>query len=464
MKIPLMRISVVLLFVLASGVAQGSPVQRLSEAIQFKTISYQDREKINYLPFVAFREYLEQAFPLVFSELDIEVVNGYSLLLRWAGTDAELQPVLFTGHYDVVPVEAGTAQDWHYPPFSGAIANGRIYGRGALDDKVGVMGLLEGIEQLLREGFIPARTLVFAFGHDEEIGGADGAKAMAAIMLESGDEFYWMVDEGGMIISDYPLLQDKAVALVNVAEKGYVTIRLRTTGEGGHSSNPPAVSTIGRLAAALTRIEENPFPPRLIEPVAAMLETIAPYTSQPERFIFSNLWLTGGLVASQMADDRATMPFVRTTTALTVVRAGSQENVIPQAAEALVNFRLLPGDTPAEVIESIERLIDDPLVEITYEQWDEIPKISDHNAQGFATIAEAVASVYPEVLVAPSMLMATTDTRHYVRVAENQYRFHGVMMTMEQLTSIHGTNEYVGEESYNNWVEVAREMLMLAAQ
>ncbi|MEM8561961.1 MAG: M20/M25/M40 family metallo-hydrolase [Pseudomonadota bacterium] len=460
----LMRLSLALLLILATAGAASSPAQRLSEAIRFKTVSYQDREKIDYQPFIAFREYLEQAFPRVFSQLEVEIVNRYSLLLRWPGTDPTQKPVLFTGHYDVVPIEAGTEQDWHHPPFSGAIADGRIYGRGALDDKVGVMGLLEGVEHLLNEDFAPRRTLVFAFGHDEEIGGRDGAKAMAALMLDSGDRFDWMVDEGGMIISDYPLLQDKAVALINVAEKGYVTIRLRTMGEGGHSSNPPAVSTIGRLASALTRIEENPFPPRLIEPVAAMLETIAPYTRQPERFVFSNLWLTGGLVARQMADDRATMPFVRTTTALTVIRAGSQENVIPQAAEALVNFRLLPGDTPAEIIASVERLIDDPMVKISYEQWDEIPRISDRKAQGFATITAAVESVYPEVLVAPSMLMATTDTRHYIQVTDNQYRFHGVMMTMEQLTSIHGTNEYVGEKSYNKWVHLAGEMLRLTAQ
>jgi len=457
------RLSAVLLVFCISGVA-ASPAERLGMAVRFKTISYQDREQIDYDQFQAFQLFLEESFPLVFSQLEVETVNGYSLLLRWPGADASLPPVLFTAHMDVVPVEPGTEQDWQHPAFDGVIADGRIYGRGTLDDKVGVMGLLEAAEQLLAAGFSPQRSLVFAFGHDEEISGRHGATALAARMRELGLHFTWMVDEGGMLLSDNPLVEGKTMALVNIAEKGYLTLTLRASGEGGHSSNPPAVSTIGRLANALVRIEANPFPPRMVVPVAAMLETLAPHLGQPERFVFNNLWLTDTLVARSMADDRATMPFVRTTTALTMINAGIKENVVPQSAEALVNFRLLPGDTPEKVVAYVRELIDDPLVEINYDTWDNIPGIADYTGGGFAIIKAAVESVYPAAIVVPSLMPATTDTRHYIDLVDNQYRFHGVEMVTSQVTSIHGTNEYVGIESYNKSIEVARGMIELAAQ
>ncbi len=192
-------------------------------------------------------------------------------------------------------------------------------------------------------------------------------------MRELGLHFAWMVDEGGMLVSDNPLLAGKTMAMVNIAEKGYLTLILQTTGEGGHSSNPPVVSTIGRLANAVARIEAEPFPPRLVAPVEAMLEALAPEMEQPERMVFENLWLTGPLVARNMAGARTTAPFVRTTTALTMFNAGVKENVVPQRAEARINFRLLPGDSPDMVVARIRELVDDPLVEISYEQWDEMP-------------------------------------------------------------------------------------------
>lgn len=460
---PAFYLPALLLVFCVSGFA-ASPAERLGAAVRFKTISYQDFDQIDYAEFEGFREFLRETFPLVFRQLEVETVSEHSLLLRWQGSDASLLPVLFTAHMDVVPMEPGTEQDWQHPAFAGVVADGRIYGRGTLDDKQGLMGLLEATEELLAAGFVPLRTLVFAFGHDEEISGRMGAFMLAARMRELDLHFTWMVDEGGMLVSDNPLLAGKTVAMVNIAEKGYLTLTLRATGEGGHSSNPPTVSTIGRLANALARIEDNPFPPRLVVPVAAMLETLAPHTEQPERFVFENLWLTDGLVARNMAGERSTMPFVRTTTALTMINAGVKENVVPQNAEALVNFRLLPGDTPEMVVSYITEVVDDPLVEISYEEWDGLPAIADYQGGGFAIIKAAVASIYPEAVVVPSLLTATTDTRHYIDLADNQYRFHGVEMAMSQATSIHGTDEYLEVESYEKSIEVARKMIELAAQ
>lgn len=450
--LPLMAVSV-------ADSRASSPAERLAGAIRFETVSYEDRSLIDYGQFYNLLEYLQQSYPRVFTELQVERVNGYSLLLQWPGSDPAARPVLFTGHLDVVPVEPGTESDWQHPAFDGVIADGRIYGRGTLDDKLGVIGLLEATEGLLAQGFAPRRTLVFAFGHDEEIGGRDGAGRLAARMRELGLSFSWMVDEGGMLVSDYPLLPDRPVALINIAEKGYLTLTLAATGSGGHSSNPPRVSTIGRLAGALARIEENPFPPRLVAPVAAMFEQLAPHLAWQRRLIFGNLWLTRPLVVRQMAGERLTQPFVRTTTALTMVNAGVKENVLPQLAEAKVNFRLLPGDTPETVVRAIRRVVDDPAIEISFDTWDNVPPVAAHEGSGFKVISDSVMSAYPEAVVVPSLLAATTDTRHYIDLADDQYRFHGVLIDTSQASSVHGTDEYVTVESFSRSISIAREML-----
>ncbi len=464
MSHPPVHIACALLLALWVGAAGADPAERLGAAVRFKTISYQDREQIDYTQFDAFRQFLRESFPLVFSTLEVETVNQYSLLLRWPGSDPSLPPVLFTAHMDVVPIEPGTEQDWQHPPFAGVVADGRIYGRGTLDDKMGLMGHLEAAEHLLAQGFAPVRTIVFAFGHDEEISGRSGAKAIAARMRELGLHFAWMADEGGMLVTDNPLLAGKTMAMVNIAEKGYLTLILQVTGEGGHSSNPPAVSTIGRLANAVARIEANPLPPRLVPPMEAMLEALAPEMGQPERFAFENLWLSGPLVARNMAGARLTAPFVRTTTALTMFNAGVKENVVPQRAEARVNFRLLPGDTPETVVAHVREVIDDPLVEISYDRWDGLPPTAEYPGGGYAVIRAAIESVYPEAVVVPSILMATTDTRHYIDLVDNQYRFQGVAVTSGQGTSIHGTDEYVDVASYEKSIEIARKLIELAAQ
>ncbi|MGB1141569.1 MAG: M20/M25/M40 family metallo-hydrolase, partial [Halioglobus sp.] len=272
------------------ALAGDSPEERLAESIRFKTISYQESEKIDYGEFARLNAYLREQFPRVFSTLEVEEVSGYSLLIRWPGSRPDLEPILFTAHTDVVPIEGGTEADWAHPPFDGVIADGRVYGRGTLDDKLGVLGLLEAAESLLAEDFTPERSIVFAFGHDEEISGKSGAGKMAELMEARGWQFLWHVDEGGMVVENNPLLPEKELAIVSVAEKGYLTLTLVATGEGGHSSRPPKQSTIGRLSVALAKIEDNPYPAELVVPVRAMLEAMAPHMDQPARVPTIRVW------------------------------------------------------------------------------------------------------------------------------------------------------------------------------
>lgn len=444
--------------------AIAGPADRLAEAVRFRTISTQDPALTDYGEFQRFNDFLRATYPRVFAELQVDVVNGYSLMLTWPGADPAAGAILFTAHTDVVPVEPGTEADWAHPPFAGVIADGIVHGRGTLDDKHGVISLLEAVASLLSEGYRPRKTVVLAFGHDEEVSGRRGAAKIAALMQERGLHFDWLVDEGGLVVTGNPLLPDRPLALVAVAEKGYVTLILEASGEGGHSSMPPPESTIARLSRALVRIEENPFPPRLVGPVRAMLESVAPYTPQPRQAVLENLWLTRPLVLTEMSESRLTNPYVRTTTALTMFNAGVKENVVPQRAEARVNFRLLPGDTPDGLVARIADIVADPGIEIRYDNWNRVPPVADYNGRGFDVIRAAVAETYPDAVVAPSLLVATTDTRHYIDVADDIYRFHGAVIPMSATPGIHGTNEQIGVESFEKTVAIAAHMIRKGAE
>jgi carboxypeptidase PM20D1 len=340
--------------------------QRLAASLRFRTVSYQNPADFDPAPFEALLEYLRVTYPRAHAALRVRRVAGYSLLLEWPGTQASLQPVLFMSHTDVGPVEPGTEEEWTHPAFAGVVADGVIWGRGAVDDKNGVIAWLESVERLLAEGYAPARGLYFAFGHDEEVGGHAGAAAVAALLRNEGRRFEFIIDEGGFVVEDTPILPGRLLAMVNIAEKTYFTVRLRARGEGGHSSMPPRHTAIGKLASALGRLEANPMPARLSGPIREMLTAVAPEVPGIEGWALRNLWLTEPLVLRGLTGDRSTNALVRTTTAITIFEGGVKENVLPQEAVATVNFRLLPGDSTEAVLDHIERTIDDP--EITVEE------------------------------------------------------------------------------------------------
>ncbi|MEP5764019.1 MAG: M20/M25/M40 family metallo-hydrolase [Halieaceae bacterium] len=459
------KLAPIVLLLLAPALWAASAADNLAQAIRFPTISHQGNQQNDLSAFSDLHDFLRASYPLVFSRLQVEVINEHSLLIIWPGSEADLRPVLFTAHMDVVPIEPGTEQDWPHPPFAGVIEDGFVYGRGTLDDKIGVISLLEAAQSLLAEGWQPQRGLVFGFGHDEEIGGLQGAAMIAARMRERGLYFDWMVDEGSYVISDNPLLPARPAALIGVAEKAYLTLILRARGKGGHSSTPPPQTPIGRLAKAVAAVEANPLPAKIVAPVDAMLERTADYASFPENMVFSNLWLTGGFVAQRMAEDPVTASFVRTTTALTIFNAGVKDNVIPQLAEARINFRLLPGDTPDMVIAHVKKVVDDPGIEIERSpEWAEPPPLAAMQGGGFDVIGDAAQSVYAEAAVIPYMMSATTDVRHYIELADNHYRFHGAEISLSQTRGIHGTGERIAVQSVDKAVLVARQMLTGAGE
>jgi len=443
---------------------EAAAAQRLGAALRIRTVSYEDRARIDPAAFDALAAHLRRSFPRVHRALALERV-GHSLLYTWAGRDASLRPVLLLSHMDVVPVEPGTESKWTHPPFSGAVADGYIWGRGAIDDKAGVLGWLEAAELLLARGFAPSRTVYFAFGHDEEIGGQQGAKKVAALLAQRGVRAEFSLDEGGAITQGLVAGVARPVASIMVGEKGYASYRLTLRGEGGHSSLPPPRTHIGRLSAAVARLEQCPMPARLVTPVAAMLDRLAPEMPFGQRLAIANRWLLEPLLLRQMARSRVTNALIRTTTAPTVFHAGVKDNVLPSEAHAVVNFRLLPGDTRADVERHIRKTIDDPDIAVACEGefCSDPPPLADPAAPAFAQIATAARDVFPEALVSTGLVSGATDNRHYAAVRENGYNFIPLVITPGDLARIHGTDERVAVAAYADVIRFDARLLMLAA-
>ncbi|MEH6345396.1 MAG: M20/M25/M40 family metallo-hydrolase [Bermanella sp.] len=448
----------------ASAIEHDAAITHLAQAIRFETVSHQQKEKIDYSAFNNFRSFLKSTYPIVFSSLSSQEISQHSLLIQWTGSNKTLKPVLFEAHYDVVPIEDGTMQDWQHPPFSGVIEDGYLWGRGSLDDKVSVITSLEAMEQLLKEGYTPERTLLFAFGHDEEIGGKQGAKKIAEYLKQKNIELEYVIGEGGLIINDHPILPTSTVAMIALAEKSYLTLTLNAKGEGGHSSAPSQNSAVIRLAKAVSALDDNPFEAKLVSPVSEMLLAFAPHVGAVESFLFRNQWLSEPLLVSKLSEKRMSNPLVRTTTAVTMFNAGVKENVVSQQAHAKVNFRLLPGDTSEQVLARVTELINDTSIEITADSWGDSPKVANMNAEGYRRIQESIESELPDTIVTPGLLMATTDTRHYTQLTDNIYRFQPFTMHMDDSKTIHSTNERVSLEAIVNAVAISRQLLTRVAK
>ncbi|MCL4691596.1 MAG: M20 family peptidase [Candidatus Hydrogenedentes bacterium] len=429
--------------------------EHLAESLRFETISYGVQAPLSKDAFESFHAYLETTYPNIHGTLDLEVAGGFSLLYTWRGSDPALRPLLIMGHFDVVPVPPDTLADWEHPPFAGEIVDGVIWGRGALDDKVNVIGAMEAVEWMIGEGFQPRRTLYLAFGHDEEVGGAQGAVKIAALLKGRGVELECVVDEGGSIIADTMPGVEAPVALIGIAEKGYLTLTLSVEQSGGHSSMPPNQSAIGILAAAVARLEANPFPAKLGGPSVEMFAAFGPEMPFAQRVVFANLWLTKPLVMRLLSQSPETNAMLRTTTAVTMMNGGVKDNVLPTEASASVNFRIMPGETTESVVGRVREVVNDERVRIeAADKSSHEPSIvSDTDAPAFGTLEKTIRQVCPDVLVGPYLVLGATDARHYEILTPNIYRFTPIRLGKGDTAMLHGANERI---RVDNFGEVCR--------
>jgi carboxypeptidase PM20D1 len=436
--------------------------ERIAGAIRFETISPENAVDFKGEPFDRLTDYLEDLYPRVFGDLELEKVNDYTLVFKWQGTDEKLAPGLFMAHLDVVPVEGAAVEAWTHPPFAGVIEGGFVWGRGAIDVKTGVILWLEAMEALLAEGFVPERTIYLSLGHDEEIGGPNGAVAVAQLFRDRGIRPAFLFDEGGFILDGYPLLPDKTTALVVTAEKAYFTVRLTARGISGHSSMPPKHTAIGKLARAIVRIEENPMPTRLIAPVREMFEAASAHLPFIERFAFRNLWLTGGIVKRRLLKERVSAPLVRTTFAATIISGGVKDNVIPELAQATINVRRLPGDTPQDVLDHFKKVIDDPEIEIEGTNWGDGATPASVDGFAFPLAAAAIKEVMPDVIVLPGLLPGATDSRHFADLVDEILRFIPQRVHLELASGAHGRDERTAIETLSDSLAIAIGMVRRA--
>ncbi|WP_109126454.1 M20 family peptidase [Dyella sp. C11] len=442
---------------------EAAAVERFAGAVRLSTVSMGDAPP-STMDLDALHSYLSQQFPQVHATLQVEQVGHGALLFTWKGKESTVAPIILMAHQDTVPVDSNTRDRWTRDPWSGAVADGVVWGRGALDDKASLVSTLEAAEQLLKQGFQPRRTIYFAFGSDEERGGAQGAVAIVDLLKERGVHAQFVLDEGGAYTNGLMPGVAGDLAMVGIAEKGYMSVRLSVQANGGHSSQPLPQSAIGILSQAMVRLEANQSPGHLEPTTAAMLDTLAPLLPFPARMAVRNRWLLGSVLIDQLSKTPAGNAMMRTTTAETTFSAGIKDNVLPTVANATVNFRILPGDTVASVLEHVRKVVADPRVDITPgEEQNEPSPTSPLDGEGLALVRRTIQQVAPGVPVVPYLVTGATDASHYVPVSTEQLRFVPYHFTPVTIERFHGINEGVSVSDYLNCVQFAAQFMRNAA-
>lgn len=421
---------------------------RLSEAIRFRTVSLIGTESDEPEQFDQFHAWMQARYPAFHAVAARELIGGRSLLYTWEGADPAQPPLLLLAHQDVVPAPADTRAAWSVDPFAGIIRDNAVWGRGAIDDKSSVIGLLEAAEILAAAGRTPTRTILFAFGHDEELGG-DGARAIAAHLQAQGVRAWLALDEGLIIIAEHPLTGGP-VSLIGVSEKGAGTLRVVARGQPGHSSMPPPQTAVSTLAQAVSAIHAMPID-RSLEggPALDMMRAVGAELPMTTRMAVANEWLFAPLLRRQMAASPSAMALLGTTVAPTMIAGGSRANVLPGEATAYINLRIHPRDTPDSLLARARAAVS-ALEGVTVD-WSEPPTaaspVSRTDSSSYALIASMARAIEPEIPVAPALVLAGTDSRLYVDVAENVYRFQPILLDNDDLAGLHGVDEHLSLEN-----------------
>ena len=326
----------------------------LAAAVRRATVSQYDESAEDDSAFESFKKDLEGGFPGVHAAMRREEIGDRALLFTWQGRDERLAPAILCAHFDVVPAE--DAAEWKHAPFSGDLAEGCVWGRGTQDIKLMIVSALHAAERLIGGGFRPKRTIYFAFGGDEEIGGYRGARLLGETLASRGVRAAFLLDEGGPIADGMLSFADRPLALIGIAEKGYLDVMVEAAGAGGHASMPPRRTAAGNLARAVAAIEASPSGARLGYTVRSFLDRLSPYSPFAIRLLFRNLWLFAPLVKAVFAASQTTNAMIRTTYAPTMLQGSAKENVLADLARANINVRILPGDSSGAVLSRLARL------------------------------------------------------------------------------------------------------------
>lgn len=435
-----------------------SAAQHLSEAIQIKTVSFGDTLAIDTTEFTKFRVFMETTYPLLHQQLPIQIISEFSYIFTWKGKDTTLAPWVLMAHMDVVPVEVVAENKWTVPSFSGIIKGDTIWGRGAVDDKASVVGIMEAAEQLLKENYQPQRTIYLCFGHDEEITGRRGAAKIAEWFKQQNIKPQLVVDEGGMVDTEKFKKTGRPVAVIGVGEKGYCNIDLTVEIPGGHSSMPVTETAIDVLNKAITKIRAKQMPGRITPPVQEMLGRIAAVDGFVTKLGVSNQWLLSGAVISMLEKDKQTNAMVHTTLVPTIVKAGIKDNVIPTVAKATFNSRILPGETSDDVVAFVKKAVNDDRVQIkkqTISLFEPSATTSTSHPM-FLKVEEAVYKTVPNVYVTPYLIVGATDSRYFRPFSDAVLNF----APMKDAKGFHGIDERIGINDLKSMIFFYRLLMM----
>ncbi len=423
--------------------------EHLAEMIRIRTVSFADKAQEDPEPFEEFPRLLARLYPNVHSTCKCERPGPRSLLFRWPGK-APGDPTVLMAHYDVVPADEDA---WEKPPFAGIIEGGVLWGRGTLDTKGTLLGVMEAAEAMIARGFVPEHDIYLAFAGDEEIAGT-GAPTTVKLLKARGIHAALVVDEGGAVVENVFPGVSRPCALVGIGEKGSVNFEFSLASKGGHASAPPAHTLVGRLARAVTRVEGKPFPARMTKATAELFDTLGRHSTFVYRMIFANLWcflpLLDLICKKRGGELNALM---RTTCAFTMMEGSRAANVLPPKARMVANLRLISGDTASSAAEALRAVIQDDSIAVQRLNGDDPSPFSRTDSEGWRRLRRAIRATWPEALVSPYLMIAGSDSRHFSAISENVMRFCPMALSTEERGYIHGHNERIPVEKLGTLVE-----------
>lgn len=419
------------------SIAWQQHVAHLSAMLQVPTVS--ERGNPDKTQIYAFHKRLEELYPLIHSRLEKHDIDG-ALLFKWAGRHSDRRPILLMSHMDVV--EGGDEDKWKYPPFSGTVADGRIWGRGSVDTKGALCAILESVEHLLSEGFTPYCDVYIASSCNEEITG-DGAVKTVEYLHSKGITLDLVMDEGGSVMGSLTAGSQGHSAMIGIFEKGRANIKFTAASPGGHASVPFKHNPFARLARLIDTLERGSmFKKKLTAPVRHMYNAMVPYMAFPFRFVLGNLWLFGGILPFFLGKlgGRANA-LVSTTCVFTQAQGSHGANVIPQHASVTANMRFMIHEGLEKSYHKVAKLCHKLDISMEMLAGFDYSPTADMNTYAYKYVEKRIAATFGDIPIIPYVMLAGTDARHYTKICSCVLRFVPLSMTSEQLASAHAINE-----------------------
>lgn len=391
--------------------------------------------------FEAFHKILDEEFPNVARVCEKFNPGGDALLYKWKGKNSD-RPVVLMAHQDVVPAVGG---EWKHEPFSGAIEDGKVWGRGAMDCKNTLFSTIQACEELIEEGFVPEQDIYLSYSDNEETSGP-GAESARDWFIANGVKPAIVIDEGGAIICKLFDKMTKDIAMIGIVEKGYADVKFIARGKGGHSSQPPKNTPIARLSQFVSYCEKHTiFKPKMSMAAKAMIKGLAEVLAFPLKGLAKSIGLTGGLVAKLAPKVAPAMggALFQTTFTFTMCGGASAPNVIPQEAYMIANLRFSPNDKSEDCFRKLEKLAKKYDLEMEVLRYRDASPAVDFNSDEYKYFVKTMRQTYPEIGVSPYLIFGGTDCRTMQEICPTAIRCTPCRLTNSQLGTMHAANENV---------------------